>query len=189
MSKTDMFIEDPTMVGDSTLLERARRGDEQAIHQLMTICRADVRRIAFSECDNPSDAEDAAQESLLVMHRRIGALRTLQAFPSWIFVVIRHECRRLMRRQRRWGELDEVSEPGETTAHDSSNTNLDVASAIAALDALDRQLVIHCHIEKCRVDESAIKLGLSTAAAKSRLQRARQVLRRYLHDYSSHAVQ
>ncbi|WP_163647957.1 RNA polymerase sigma factor [Modicisalibacter sp. 'Wilcox'] len=173
------------MISDSTLLERARRGDEQAIHQIMTIYRTDVRRMAFSECDNPSDAEDAAQESLLVMHRRIGTLRTLQAFPSWIFIIIRHECRRLMRRQRRWGEQDEVSESGEVAVHDSSAMNLDVASAIADLNALDRQLVIHCHIERCRVDESAIKLGLSTAAAKSRLQRARQVLRRYLHDYSS----
>lgn len=172
------------MKGNAPLLEDARKGDEKAIHELIVRYQVDIQRMARSQCANFSDAEDAAQESLLVMYRKIGTLRTLKAFPGWIFTIVRHECHKLMRSRRNWVVMDDANTPEEPSTYDSLDKNFDIVAAIGALSEIDRQLIIQCHIERRQVSECASLLGISKAAAKSRLQRARLVLRRRLHVYS-----
>ena len=57
------------------LVEGARRGDIAALKRLPAACRTDVRQIAHTQCAVAMDAAGAAQESMLLIYRRIGALR------------------------------------------------------------------------------------------------------------------
>jgi DNA-directed RNA polymerase specialized sigma24 family protein len=45
----------------------------------------------------PEDAEDAAQEALIVLYRKIGTLRAAAALTSWVFQIVRNECIRRSR--------------------------------------------------------------------------------------------
>lgn len=173
----------------TSLLEDARNGDKKALHDLILRYRLDIQRMALSQCANKVDAEDAAQESLLVIYRKIGTLRALKAFPGWMFTIIRHECHRLMRIRHRWVSVDDASVMEEGSTSDAPHRHFDIVSAITALSETDQRLIIYCYIEQRRISESASLVGISTTAAKSRLQRVRRLLRHRLRAYSYQTIE
>src|SRR5688572_21695358 len=79
----------------------AQRGDTASIAALVSGSHPHVRRFAHSLCASPQDAEDAAQEALIVLYRKIGTLRASGALASWMFRIVRNECLRRVRATRR----------------------------------------------------------------------------------------
>ncbi len=80
------------------LLEAARGGDELAITSLLALAQPDLRRYAQYSCSTTEDANDAVQETLWIISRRIGSLRAVTSFTGWVFAIVRRECTRLARR-------------------------------------------------------------------------------------------
>ncbi|WP_084461392.1 RNA polymerase sigma factor [Curvibacter gracilis] len=80
----------------SNLIVAAWTGDPAAITRLLAVCQADARRYARRHCQ-ACDVDDAVQESLLVISRKVKGLKAAAAFSSWLFTVIRRECRKLER--------------------------------------------------------------------------------------------
>src|SRR3954471_19580749 len=80
------------------LIEAAQRGEAGAIEALLAASTPDLKRFARRLCAGPEDAEDAVQNALWILHRKIGMVRAVPAFAGWLFRVVARECRRLMRR-------------------------------------------------------------------------------------------
>ncbi|MGA7704023.1 MAG: sigma factor, partial [Solirubrobacteraceae bacterium] len=74
------------------VVSAAQRGDHRAIAMLVSGSHAHVQRFARTLCSTPEDAEDAAQEALIVLYRKIGTLRAAAALASWMFRIVRNEC-------------------------------------------------------------------------------------------------
>ena len=72
----------------------AQRGDPEAVDGLLRAVFPTARRFAARSCSSREDAEDAVQDALMALVRRVGALRAAEAVTSWLFVAIRHACRR-----------------------------------------------------------------------------------------------
>ncbi|MEJ1268670.1 sigma-70 family RNA polymerase sigma factor [Pantoea ananatis] len=89
-----------------SLIEAAQTGDSNAISTLLAVTQADVRRYARRHC-HASDVDDAVQESLLVISRKVAGLKAAAAFSSWLFTVIRRECQKLQRMMFRHEPLEE----------------------------------------------------------------------------------
>ena len=100
-----------TPVGDrNNLIMAAQTGDAAALSRLLAVCQADARRYAYKHC-HASDVDDAVQESLLIISRKVSGLKAAAAFSSWLFTVIKHECRKLARMMFKHEPLpDEVAE-------------------------------------------------------------------------------
>src|SRR5207244_6198960 len=79
------------------LVDAARCGDEKALLSLISAAQPDVRRYAARNC-RAADIDDAVQETLLLLYRRIGTLRAVTSFSAWLFAVARRACLRLLRR-------------------------------------------------------------------------------------------
>ena len=79
-----------------TIIAAARNGDSSAMDQLLSMTQPDVRRYAMKHC-KISDIDDAVQEVLLTISRRLDSLKILAAFSSWVFKSTQRECRRLGR--------------------------------------------------------------------------------------------
>jgi RNA polymerase sigma-70 factor (ECF subfamily) len=77
------------------MIRSAMDGDQTAIESLLAVAQPDIRRYALYYCVNREDAEDAAQETLWKLYRRIGALRAVVALPAWLMAIVRRECARL----------------------------------------------------------------------------------------------
>jgi RNA polymerase sigma factor (sigma-70 family) len=169
------------MSNESTycLIESARQGDTEAIQALLLRYQPDVVRFARSVCATPEDAEDAVQEALWVAVQKLGALRVAAAFTTWLFQVVKHECYRLLRRFRHETTLEQAGGPQHTYDEMADQTALshDVAAAIAALEPHYRQVLIMRDVQAMTAPEVAATLGLTVAAVKSRLHRARVLVR------------
>jgi DNA-directed RNA polymerase specialized sigma24 family protein len=85
---------------DPLLIEAARGGDVDALVSLIAIAQPDIRRYAARNC-RAADIDDAVQETLLLLYRRIGTLRAMTSFSAWLFAVARRACLRLLRREWR----------------------------------------------------------------------------------------
>ncbi|MGW4378289.1 RNA polymerase sigma factor [Kitasatospora sp. NPDC004531] len=159
------------------VIEAARCGDPGSIDVLVAGAHPKVRRFAHSLCASPEDAEDAAQEALIILYRRIGMLRATGALASWLFRIVRNEC---LRRVRTVPAVPREPLGSADSAEQEALRRLDaerVAAAIAALPADQRRVLIMRDLQGLGGRAVAEALGLSTAAMKSRLHRARAAVR------------
>ncbi|MFB4295400.1 RNA polymerase sigma factor [Actinomadura sp. NTSP31] len=155
------------------LVAGAQQGDAESIAALVSGSHPHVRRFAHALCASPQDAEDAAQEALIVLYRKIGTLRASGALASWMFRIVRNECLRRARTALRPRELPVGDVP---SAEDDVLRRLEaerVAAAIAALPADQRRVLIMRDVQGISGPMTASALGLSVPAMKSRLHRAR----------------
>src|SRR5258708_10001340 len=151
------------MQHDSNLVEDARTGDLNAVAQLLAVCRPNLRRIAQSQCAEGVDPDDAVQESMLQIYRRIGALRTLAAFPAWTFSIVRRERHRLLRAMRGQVELPDADHPVFTFTEDPG-LQWDLAAAIPSLPAKYREAIILRDFEEPSFSTIARSLRRTRAA-------------------------
>jgi RNA polymerase sigma factor (sigma-70 family) len=155
----------------------AQQGDPHAISVLVSGSHAHVQRFARTLCSTPEDAEDAAQEALIVLYRKIGTLRATAALGSWMFQIVRNEC---IRRSRLTLRIPSSAEVVELSAEDAALARLEmerIVGSIAALPAEQRAVLVLRDIQGLSGAATAHALGLSRAAMKSRLHRGREALR------------
>ncbi|MCC3765059.1 RNA polymerase sigma factor [Glycomyces sp. TRM65418] len=162
------------------LIAGAQRGDVDALTALVSGSHPNVQRFARTLCATPEDAEDAAQEALIILYRKIGTLRASGALASWMFRIVRNECLRRIRKPR----TDEpVPDAAVRSAEDEALQRLEasrVAAAIAALPPEQRRALILRDVQGYSGPMAADALGISTAALKSRLHRARRAVQESL---------
>jgi RNA polymerase sigma factor (sigma-70 family) len=161
------------------LLESARSGDPAALQRLLVACRPDVRRYAQRHC-LLSDVDDAVQEALLAVSRHLRALRAAAAFSGWLIRIVQRECRRLGRIALRYDPYDEAALEAWLGARDDDTLRLELSQALEALPAHYREVVLLRDFEELTIREIAARLQLTVPATKSRLHRARELMREYL---------
>jgi RNA polymerase sigma factor (sigma-70 family) len=167
-------------------IQAAVNGDTAAISSLITACQPDLLKFARQTCATPEDAEDAVQETLWVISRKIGTLRTLSAFTTWAIRIVKHECFRLLKITRGESLLD-AKEELLALEEDTGQLNVlkqDIVTSLATLPPIYREVLILRDIEERTAPEVADLLGISNQAVKSRLHRARSMLRLQLQHWT-----
>ncbi|WP_406268134.1 RNA polymerase sigma factor [Nocardia sp. NBC_00881] len=174
---------------DERLVTAAREGESAAIAALVSGSYPHVRRFAHTLCASAEDAEDAAQEALIILYRKIGTLRASGALASWVFRIVRNECLRQWRMMTR--QLEPMPDLAVASAEDEAVRRLEagrVAAVIAALPTDQRRVLIMRDVQGYSGRMVADVLGLSVAAMKSRLHRARATVHQQLRN-TSHPTQ
>lgn len=134
---------------------------------------------AYRHC-HASDVDDAVQESLLVVSRKVKGLKAAAAFSSWLFTVIKRECRKLERMMFKHDPLpDELAEE-QMLCRDDTALRIDLAKALESLPAHYLEVVLLRDFEELTISEIAARLGEQQGAVKSRLHRARELVREYM---------
>lgn len=152
-----------------------------------------VYRQMIRVCGNREDAEDVLIEALLKAYRHLDQLRASVAFRAWLAQIARRVCWQLKEREallplRQLSSLEDEgleipgSEPGpeQELARWQMKQLLD--AAIAALPPAYCSVYQLRDIEDRPGDEVSAKLGISRAAMKSRLHRAREMVRAHLDE-------
>ena len=161
------------------VLQLAHAGDPAALDALLRLSRPDIRRYAQRHC-LVSDVDDAVQEALLVLSRKLQSVRTLAAFSGWLIQVVKRECRRLGHQAFANDPWDEAAVDAWAARHSDDALRLDLAAALASLPAAYREIILLRDLEERTIAEIAAQLKLSVPATKSRLHRARTLTREYL---------
>jgi len=150
-----------------------------------------VYRQMIRACGNREDAEDVLVEALLKAYRRLDQLKEYAAFRAWLAQIARRVCWQLKEKEalRPLLQLSQLAEEGREIA--SSETPAEERETLremkellhAALGKLPeefRKVYQLRDMEDLSGEEVARQLGISRAAMKSRLHRARAMVRQEL---------
>ena len=168
------------------VVQAAARGDDEALAQLVRAYHDRVYRFGKRACRDASAADDAVQDAFAALARRPEVVRGEGALP-WLYTVVRNACLRLLRGLRRTHSRlgDRIDDP-DTVAAAALDPEAALARwqlvervhrAIAALDQPHREVLILRDLEGESGPEVCLALGISAAAMKSRLHRARALVR------------
>lgn len=161
------------------LILAAQSGDTAALNRLLVACQTDARRYARRHCA-ASDIDDAVQESLMILARKVKALKAAAAFSGWLITVVRRECHRLSRKMLRQGESIEDLAEAQLASRNDESLKIDLVAALESLPAHYLELILLRDFAELTISEMAEKLGMQVPGVKSRLHRARELVREYL---------
>ena len=150
-----------------------------------------VYRQMIRVCGNREDAEDVLIEALLKAYRHLDQLRESAAFRAWLAQIAKRVCWQLKERESLLPllQLSALEDEGREVAASEPPPDAQLAQqemkqllkdAIDALPSLYRPVYQLCDVEDLSGEEVAQRLGISIAAMKSRLHRARDLVRNHL---------
>lgn len=181
------------MKTESELIKLAREGDSASFAELVGRYKDRLYSIASSVCANrPSEADDVAQETFISALKHISSFKANAAFSTWLYRIAANNCWQRLRGEsrRRGADLPDDSSrahPAQPSAGDKALKNelsRAVSSALAALPFEYRMAVTLCDIEGLPDSEAAARMKISLPALKSRLHRARLLLKKQLAEFS-----
>ena len=192
----------PTPDRDADLVERLRRHEAGATEALVATYGDRVYRLAIRITGNSSDAEEVVQDALWAASRKIDTFRGTAAFGSWVYRITANAAyqkrrgRGIERNATSWDalapafdETGEQVEPGLDWSPRLQDPALqaELHSVLhAAIDELPedyRETFLLHDVEGLSNPEIAEVLQLKLATVKSRVHRARLLLRSRLADY------
>jgi RNA polymerase sigma-70 factor, ECF subfamily len=186
-------------VDEATLIERVKNGDQQAFEDLVSRYENKVYRLAIKLTRNETLAEEVMQEVFLKIYEKIGTFRGESALSSWIYRIAANACFAKLNLEKRHqhADLDETMPQAEIALHDRQDATLEspdrplltnealsvISRAIERLPEDFRVVLTLRDVEGMSNEEVARILELSVPAVKSRLHRARLLLRKRLARY------
>lgn len=190
---------------EAELVSLAKRGDGQAFRAIMQACNQRLFRTARSIVRDDAEAEDVVQEAYARGFQHLAEFRGEASILTWLTRITVNEARGRLRQRRHTVELDELEaaqgDSGQIlmfpSAYGAGDPERDAARAEArrllerALDDLPeafRLVFILREIEGCSVEETAVALDLKPETVKTRLHRARRLLRRSLDEKLASAM-
>ena len=161
------------------LIESAQSGNATALNLLLGACQVDARRYARRHCFL-SDVDDAVQEAMLIVSKKIRSLKAAAAFSGWLFTIVRRECQRMASHALgKTTQLEQVAEEHLATCTDEA-IRLDVVAALESLPPHYLHVILLRDFAELTIAEMAAQLQMETPGVKSRLHRARELMREYL---------
>jgi RNA polymerase sigma-70 factor, ECF subfamily len=175
------------------LISRVQRGQHQLFYDLVRPYEKRVYAAAFAILHNEHDAEDVAQDAMLKALVNIAKFRAEARFSTWLIQITVNEALMRKRRQRivvMEGIDDRRDNEGEYAPRDFADwreipsealerkeIRQRLAQALATLDRKYREVFVLRDMEHLNIQETAEALGISVASVKTRLLRARLMLR------------
>jgi RNA polymerase sigma-70 factor (ECF subfamily) len=180
---------------EQDLIARVQRGERELFYELVKPYERRVYAAALAILRNEADAEDAAQEAMLKAFAHIRQFRQEARFSTWLIQVTVNEA--LMRRRRqRTVIMEPIDDRGDNDAEqeyaprdfadwreipsealERKEVRQKLTEALATLDRKYREVFVLRDVEHMNIQETAEALGISIASVKTRLLRARLMLR------------
>jgi RNA polymerase sigma-70 factor (ECF subfamily) len=166
------------------LVAQAKAGDQRAFEELVRGHAGRLHGVVARLCSDPYDAEEVMQETLLRAWRAIGSFDGRSASFTWLYRIAVNECYRRGRQRRRRALLRFRAAEDLPDWRDAPDVRAEVRTFRAALEVAVRALPMDLRaplvlrdIEGLSTREAAEIVGVSEAAFKSRLHRARVSVR------------
>ena len=187
---------DYAALGDGELAALASSGDGEAFRAIMQRFNPRLFRIARGVVRDESEAEDVLQEAYVRAYRALTGFRGESSLLTWLTTITLNEARGRLRRRRTHTDLDAIDERGaqvlvfplgappaspENEAARSEARRL-LEHAVDALPEGFRLVFVLRELDGCSVEETAAQLGVRPETVKTRLHRARRLLRKTLDE-------
>jgi RNA polymerase sigma-70 factor (ECF subfamily) len=196
--KPQSLAVDYAALDDQALAARVQGGDREAFRHIMKRCNQRLFRAARAVVGSDAEAEDVVQEAYVDAYAKIDGFRGEASLLTWLTRIVLNEAYGRLRKRHATVDVDQIEaaqlEPGNVIAF-PTNAGTDPAASLQreqvrrllerAIDELPepfRVVYILREIEECSVEDTALALDLKPETVKTRLFRARRLLRVALHD-------
>ncbi len=186
-----------TLTDERNLVERVKSGDQSAFRAIMEKNSRRLYRVARAVMRDDTEAEDVVQETYLRAFSNLATFRGESSLTTWLTRIALNEALGRKRRQRATVTLASVETAQETNAQiiqfPAMSTETDPERTAAqheirrllerAMDALPepfRVVFVMRDVEEMSIEEAASQLGIRPETVKTRLHRARRLLRQSL---------
>jgi RNA polymerase sigma-70 factor (ECF subfamily) len=183
----------PDEAGEGELLALARQKDEAAVRTLIRRHNRRLFRIARSVVRDDAEAEDVLQEAYVRAFTHLSEFRAESSFATWVSRIVLNEALGRLRRRRRtgdWVSIETLAPSAEIIPFPLASNSPDpernmaqreirtlLEQAIDGLPEAFRTVLVARVIEEMSIEETAELLGLRPETVKTRLHRARRLLR------------
>jgi RNA polymerase sigma-70 factor (ECF subfamily) len=185
-------------LSDESLVTAAQRGDHMAYSELRRRHLSQVFKTVHRITRNQEDTEDVVQDAWMKAFQHIKGFGGRSSFSTWLTRIAINSAFMMLRKRKGYPQesLDEQSESGLSTipepverSHNPEALFLETEMQLRVRQAVRRLPLVLREVTEIRqsqdhsVEEIAMITGLSVAATKSRLRRARLVLRERLEPF------
>jgi len=178
---------------EQDLVRRVQNGEQDKFYVLVKPYERRVYTAAFAILRNAADAEEVAQEAILKAFANIKQFRAESKFSTWLIQIAVNEAR--MRRRKNHADVmepiaDRPDEAGSYVPRDFADwreipsetlerkeIREKLTAALASLSEIYRDVFVLRDMQHLSIEETAEALKISTASVKTRLLRARLMLR------------
>jgi RNA polymerase sigma-70 factor, ECF subfamily len=179
---------------DFALVERVLAGERRAFEPLVRRHERRIYRVVLAVLGNAEDAEEAMQDTFVKAFRHLGQFRRESRFTTWLTRIAVNEALQKRRARKESVSLDDardVEEPFVPRRRENWQADPEklygkqemrrlIESAIQELPEIYREAFVLRDVEEMSAEEAAEAVGISVPALKSRLLRARLMVRETL---------
>lgn len=171
-------LDEVQLTDEARLVEKAQRGDGEALGQLLQRYERRLYAIALTKLDSRWDAQDAVQETLLEACAKLGTLRSPDSLGAWLATIVLHKCHhiRAAKRPVAAGELPH----GDAFVFVGTDRDEEVLQAVATLPEEQGTAIALRFYLDLSYKEIARLTGAREGTVKSRLHRGMSHLRTVL---------
>lgn len=180
-------------LSDEELVRRILAGETALYEILMRRNNQRIYRVARAILRNDTEAEDVMQDAYVRAYGSLGQYAGEARFSTWLTRIAVHECLARLRKQKRFTTMEEIENhevtpkvlrtslknPEEQILSSELRSVLEME--IDQLPRIYRAVFIVREVEEMSTIESAIALGITEKAVKTRLHRAKAILRKRLY--------
>lgn len=159
------------------LIRKAKRRNPDAFEQLMQLYMKDMYRVALAILMNDDDVADAIQDTILACWEKLGSLKHITYFKTWMTRILINKCYDIQKRRLNIINLEDYE---ELAAED--DYNLEWKEALSSLDEKYRIIMTLFYSEGYHIDEIAKILKIPKSTVQTRLQRGRKKLAAYYRE-------
>lgn len=179
---------------EAELIKSVCDGECEAFYELVRPYERMVYATAISVVKNPADAEEVAQEAVLKAFSNLASFRAESKFSTWLLQITYNEAKMRLRKARShlYESIDDPR-PSEDADYwpkdfadwrpipsellEDQEMRQAIRKAIESLSPCYREVIVLRDLQNLSIKETTIILGVSEASVKTRLHRARLILR------------
>jgi RNA polymerase sigma-70 factor, ECF subfamily len=179
-----------TGIDDTDLVTWARQGRREAFDELSRRHYRALYRVALRTLRDVSDAEDATQEAFERAWLALPGFESRAAFGTWMYRIVSNICLKKRQQHHLALPLDEARhspethQPGPEQLVERADRDRALRRAIAALPPAQRSPLVLREYAGCSYEEISRTLGISMAAVRGRLHRARVELMKTMRPWT-----
>lgn len=178
---------------EAELIHNLKNGDREAFNCLIEQYQNKIINIAFGMLSDTEDAMDASQEVFINVYKSIHTFKENSSFSTWIYRICANVCKDFLRRRMRQAKTVSIYSAGEDEddimeipdssmspeqTSEQKELQREIRRAMDSLTAEHKTVLVMCDIEGMSYEQMADVLNLPIGTVRSRINRARQALRK-----------
>lgn len=172
-------------MGIVRLVKKAKKGNKEALLQLIFEQQDDYYRLALTYMGNPHDAMDAMEDMIVSLYQNLAQLKKNEAFYSWSKTILVNRCKQLLKKQKKLVLMEEWDGIGTTLSSQlleqncfqQSEQRMDIQALLLKVNAEQKEAIELKYFHDLDYATIAAITQVSLGTVKSRIHNGMKKMR------------